>query len=131
MNSLVIKNLNDQIDSKCNCCVCNGKKINVIGVEIAEKEIIPFLKIEVLKLDYPNHPFPMKYDGLLASCFALGQVIAYDREHRTKSVFYSESKWILKYSNELTKKFGIAILNKSELKCVHKFVCEFNVEDSK
>jgi hypothetical protein len=117
--------------NECNCSVCNGKQINVIGIQISEKEIIPFLKIEVLKLRDPKHPFPMKYDGLLASCFALGQVLAYDREHKTKSVFYSESKWILKYSSELTKKFGIPILHKSELKSAHKFVCEFNVEDSK
>lgn len=117
--------------SNCNCPTCNGKDFNALGIEVSDKEIIPFLKIEVLKLRYPTHPFPMKYDGLLASCFALGQVIAYDRKHKTQSVFYTESKWILKYSNELTKKFGVPILHKSELKTPHKFVCEFNTEDSK
>ncbi len=65
----------------CKCSVCHGKDFNPLGIQIAEQEIIPFLKKEILKLQYPNHPFPLKYNGLLSSCLCYGQVIAYNRSH--------------------------------------------------
>ncbi len=42
--------------NKCNCPVCKGRDINSEGIKLAETEIIPFIKNELLKLPYPNHP---------------------------------------------------------------------------
>lgn len=115
---------------QCDCEICNGRSFNNAGIQLAESEIIPFFKQDLLKLKYPKHPFPMKYDGLLASVYAFGQALAYNRAHNIElAVYYTKNKWLLKYANELSKKFGMPILHESELKTSSKLVCEFNTED--
>jgi len=114
---------------KCDCPVCNGKDYNAAGIQLAEKEIIPFFKQELLKLRYPTHPFPLKYKGLLASCFCYSQALSYNRAHGIEnSVYHTENKWMVKFGNELSKKFGLPVLHKSELKSVPRLVCEFNID---
>jgi hypothetical protein len=114
---------------KCDCPTCNGKDYNPIGIQIAEKEVIPFFKQELLKVKYPTHPFPLKYDGLLASLLCFGQALAYNRAHAVHMGYYTENKWILKFGLELFDKFGMKVAHSSELKGEAKFVCEFNVGD--
>lgn len=112
---------------KCNCPVCNGRDFNPAGIELAEKEIIPFFKRELLNLRYPTHPFPMKYDGLLASLFSYGQALAYNRVHDVQNVvYYTQNKWLLKYSKEMGVKFGMPVLHESELRTTAYEVCEYN-----
>lgn len=114
---------------RCQCPVCHGKDINKAGIELAEKEVIPFFKTELLKLQYPNHPFPRKYEGLLASVFCFAQALAFDRAHSyIGKKYYTENKWMLQHSESLQKRFGMPIFHVSELKTEAQRVCEFNVE---
>ena len=112
---------------KCDCPTCNGKDYNPIGIEVAEKEVTPFFKQELLKLRYPAHPFPMRYDGLFASILCFGQALAYNRAHAVDMVYHTENKWMLKFSSELFAKFGMKVAHPSELKGEARLVCEFNV----
>lgn len=112
----------------CNCSVCDGKDFNPIGLQLAEKEIIPFVKKDLLKLNYPEHPFPRKYTGLLASLFAYGQALAYNRAHSLEAIYYTDSKWMLKYSSEFGTKFGMPTKPISELPKTYSVACEFNVK---
>lgn len=112
----------------CDCPVCNGRDFNAAGIQLAEKEVIPFIKKDLLNLRYPTHPFPLRYDGLLSSVFCYSQSLAYNKAHGIEAIYYTENKWLLRYNKELTAKFGMPILHKSELKSCAKLVCEYNVE---
>lgn len=114
---------------RCECLVCNGRDWNREGCIFAEKEIIPFFKQELLKLKYPTHPFPIRYKGLFSSILCLGQAIVYDRYHGIiYTTYYTNNKLLLKYSKEISSKFGMSIVHRDELKTVARLVCEFNVE---
>jgi hypothetical protein len=115
---------------KCDCPSCNGKDFNPIGIQVAEKEVIPHFKNDLLKVKYPTHPFPMRYDGLLASCLCYGQALAYNRAHAIDMVYHTENKWMLKFRSELEAKFGMKVAHPSEMKGEPRLVCEFNVEDT-
>ncbi len=116
---------------KCDCPACNGKRdVNADGIQVAEKEVIPFFKIDLLKVKYPTHPFPMKYDGLFASLLCFGQALAYNRAHSVDMVYHTENKWMLKFASELEVKFGMKVSHPSEMKGEPKLVCEYNVEES-
>ncbi len=110
----------------CDCPACNGRDVNLDGIQVAEKEVIPFFKEELLKLRYPTHPFPLRYDGLLAATLCYGQAVAYGRTHSIVATYHTENKWMLKFSEELFTKFGLKILHKSELKTEPQLVCEYN-----
>ena len=112
---------------KCNCPVCDGKEIERGGITLAEKEVIPFFKQELLNLKYPTHPFPFKYRGLLAPIMCYSQALHYNRLHSTHTLYYTKNEWLLKYSDALFKKFGMKTVHKSELKADAKLACEFNV----
>lgn len=115
--------------TQCYCPVCKGRATNEAGFHVADLEVIPFFKRELLKLKYPNHPFSRKYGGLAHSLLCYSQALAYDRAHSIKiNSYYTENKWLLKFSSELFKKFGLNPIHKSELKNDVKLVCEFNVE---
>ncbi len=114
---------------KCDCPTCKGKDHNALGIQVAEKEVIPFFKQELLKVAYPTHPFPIRYDGLLASCLCYGQALAYNRAHAVDMVYHTENKWMLKFASELEAKFGMKVAHPSEMKGDPKYVCEFNTED--
>lgn len=114
----------------CDCPVCKGKDHNPDGIKLAEKEVIPFIKRDLLQLKYPTHPFPLRYDGLLASVLCFSQALSYNRAHGIEAVYYTENKWLLRFSKELNVKFGMPILHKSELKTIPKLVCEYNVENN-
>jgi hypothetical protein len=114
--------------NNCTCPICQSKDPNKLGFDLAEKEVIPFLKKDVLKLKYLDHPFPMKYKGLLASAFAYSQALAYNRAHNVTGVYYTSNQWLLKYSAELNTKFGMMVLHESEVPNNHYTVCEFNTQ---
>ena len=113
---------------KCDCATCNGKDFNPIGIEVANKEVMPFFKQELLNLEYPTHPFPKKYDGLASSIFAFSQALAYNRAHKVDMKYHTENKWMLKFKSELFEKFVMKIAHPSEMTGEPKYVCEFNVE---
>lgn len=114
----------------CNCAVCNGRNYNQAGIDLADKEVIPFVKVQLLKLKYPKHPFPMKYDGLLASLLCYSQAIAYDRVHKEgPKKYYTDNPWMLKFKDELNNKFTEVIITSSSeisLETLVREVCEYN-----
>lgn len=112
----------------CKCTICHGNDINQLGLLLATNEVIPFFKKDLLKLRYDDHPFPMKYDGLLASILAYSQALNYNRLHHCIGVYYTQNKWMLKFSNELYIKFGMKTVHESELNTEAKFVCEYNTD---
>jgi len=111
------------------CSVCRGRNFNVEGFKVAEDEVIPFFKRDLLQLKYVNHPFPLRYDGLLASCLAYSQALAYNRAHGCAAVFYTDNKWMLKFSRELGEKFQMHTASKDQMPESYNEVCEYNVDD--
>ena len=115
----------------CDCPICNGRDINQLGITFANKEVIPFVKIHLLKLKYPNHPIPYRYNGLLSSLMAYSQAVSYDKLHGNSGrKYYTDNIWILKFKNELNNKFSeVLICSKSEMEdeSICREVCEYNV----
>lgn len=114
-----------------NCGICNGRLFNEEGVLLADREVIPFFKLKCLKLRYPQHPLPPRYfkTGLLASLLSYSQALCYNRAHKVvMAVYYTENVYMLRYSQEFGKQFGMPILHTSELRAVPRQVCEFNVD---
>jgi hypothetical protein len=110
------------------CSVCSDRNINKEGVDLAEKEVIPFFKKELLQLRYPTHPFPPRFENLISSLLAYGQALAFDRVHgRTGVKFFTKNKWLLKHSDAMRLKFDLQPVDESELQGPLKEVCEFNV----
>jgi hypothetical protein len=113
----------------CNCTVCKGRNYNKEGIELAEAEVIPFFKTELLKLRYPNHPFPLKYKGLFASVLCYSQALAYNRAHSISAVFHTDNKWMLKFSGQLAEKFGMKTDHTDNRPEDCGLACEFNVQE--
>lgn len=113
----------------CACPVCKQRTPNLIGIEIAENEVIPFVKTELLKLRYPTHPFPHKYKDLVASIYAFSQALHQKRANNVEGKYYTSNKWLLKFTKELEDRFGLPIVPESELNTNSILVCEFNTED--
>lgn len=111
----------------CDCITCKGKDVNMEGIRVATEEVLPFVKQDLLKLRYPNHPLPFRYDGWLASLFAFSQAVRHNRAHNvTNVVYYTDNKWMLKYSTELATKFGMEIRPHSDAPAHARNVCEYN-----
>ena len=128
----------------CPCPVCAGRDFKREGIELADKEIIPFIKNKLLNVKYPDHPFPLKYGSIAASCFAYSQVVCFARNHSSLSqIFYTENKILIEHKDRLCMKFGVEIRPVSEAPSdvqakdfqsfasaeLVLFVCEFNLED--
>jgi len=111
-----------------NCTVCQQRNFNILGLQTAEQEVIPFIKTEVLKLRYSKHPLPFKYKGLLESLFAYSQALTFNRAHNIQGVYYTENSLLIKYSSALNDKFGMPVYHKSQLTVKPKLVCEFTTE---
>lgn len=113
----------------CNCPVCSGRNINEEAFAVAD-EVILFIKKDVLKLKNINQPFPLKYNGLLASVLAYSQALNYDRIHGNFGrKYFSDNKHFLKLKDDLNEKFKeIVIMDVRELNGEEvQEVCEFNV----
>lgn len=112
----------------CSCPVCKRREPNKVGIELAVQEVIPFIKKDLLRLQYPKHPFPLKYEGVLESALAYSQALAFNRAHSISARYYTENKWLLKFSEELSQKFGMKPFHTSEMTEDTMNVCEFNTE---
>lgn len=115
----------------CNCPICNGRDINEAGIDMAENKVIPFFKNDLLKLPYKDMPFPIKYRGLVYSLMAYSQALAYDIIHNEPvKKYYTDNKWLIKFKDDLNKKFPQLIIcdvrqmNSDESV---REVCEFNI----
>ena len=94
---------------KCNCSVCGGKDYNKEGIEVFEKEVMPF--IYTLVGGSPTSPFPVKYVGWVSSLAAYSQAIAYDRIHGNFGrKYFTSNKWMLKYKEILNNQFNIIVI---------------------
>lgn len=113
----------------CKCCQ-DGKDINNEGLELAEKEVLPFIKQELLKLKYPNHPLPRRYSKSLNSIFAYAQAMAFDRHHNNMGRSYvTDDPFLLQYKDQLNAKFiRLIICDKLEQGELAQEVCQFNVQ---
>lgn len=115
--------------AKCECTVCKGRDPNTDGIALADREVIPFFKEDLLKLRYPNHPLPMRFKGLLEVIYCYGQALAWNRAHSVRAVFYTDNKWMLRFSSELEQKFGMKTDSKDNLPEESFAVCEFNIPE--
>jgi hypothetical protein len=118
----------------CNCPTCKGRNPDAVGIAIAESEIIPYFKTELLKVRYPDHPIPFRHHGLLASCLSFGQAVAMARHIKDRQHCYGTDNTIFhKYKSQIESKFGIRIMTSAEM--LAQFpkpleVCEFNAEET-
>lgn len=116
----------------CNCPVCRGRDITQAGIELAEKEVIPFIKNDILKLRYPNHPLPLRYRSLYPSLFAYSQALYYDRIHQEPvKRYYTDNLLLLKFKDAMNQKFkNLIITDLKEMTADESVreVCEFNTE---
>ena len=111
----------------CNCSICNGRDYNVEGIKLADREIIPFVKREILRLRFPDRPFPPKYQSITASLFCYSQALAYNRAHNIKGTYYTDNKWMLKIGHKLAVQFGMPVDHKDNLPKIYDEACEFNI----
>ena len=111
------------------CPICRGRDCNKEGIELAEAEVIPFFKTELLKLRYPNHPFPIRYKGLLDSILCYSQALAHNRAHSAVGVFHTDNKWMLKFGGRLAEKFGMGTDHKVNRPEDCSLACEFNTQE--
>lgn len=109
-----------------NCLICHGG-CNYDGIQVAENEVIPFFKIDLLKLKYPNHPFPRRFKNLSASCFAFSQILAHVRGKNITARYHTDNKWFNQYKDQLLIKFGIEIKFAKEAPENALEVCEFDL----
>ena len=111
------------------CPICQGETY-LPGLQVAEQEVIPFVKRDLLKLRYPEHPFPHRLKGILQSCLAFGQLVNHVR-HRLQPgthTYYTEQPNFLKFAVELEAKFGVRIRPTSAVPPEHGKVCENNIK---
>lgn len=114
----------------CNCPVCQGRDYNTDGLKLAEDEVIPFIKKYIIKMRFINAPFPLRYEGLFASVLCYSQALAFDKAHNKVGIFYTENKWMLKFSTKLESKFGMSTKHKNYLPNIYSVACECNVLDN-
>jgi hypothetical protein len=115
------------------CHICKNENVIKAGMDTAEQEVIPFFKKDLLNLKYPDHPFPIRFENLTNSCYAFGQLINHLKHvEKGDSVYcyYTANKVFLKYSDQITKQFGIEIKSASQAPDNILEVCEFNIQTS-
>lgn len=113
------------------CEICDdGQKVEQAGLDVAEKDVLPFVKKECLKLKYPHGPIPYIYSGLMNSCFAYAQVVAFSQRHpNVQNKFYTDNEWMLKFAEVMANHFGIPICPADQVPTNHHEVCVFNTSE--
>lgn len=111
------------------CHICRGQTY-LPGLQVAEQEVIPFVKRDLLKLRYPEHPFPHRLKEILQSCLAFGQLVNHVRHRKPNEIhtYYTDQSNFLKFALELEDKFGIRVRPTSEVPPNHGEVCENNIK---
>jgi hypothetical protein len=113
----------------CDCTVCNGRDVDNEGIIVADKEVIPYVKRYILKMTYPNSPFPSRYRNLLPSLLAYGQAIAHGRAHNSPvRKYFTGSRLMLEIKDQLNTKFTeLIIADVAEMADENvQEVCEYN-----
>lgn len=89
------------------CSVCNGTH-NSEGIRTGLL-ISRYLK-QLLGLR-SDHPFPLRFEGLLASCLALGQAVAAQKAHSLDLPYLTTNPTLLRFRQELHSVFAIRIFD--------------------
>ena len=116
------------------CPICQDKNAIQAGMDTAAEEVVPFFKKDLLNLRYPDHPFPTRFKGLLYSCYAFGQLVNH-LKHMEKGdnvfAYCTDNKTFLKYSEQITKRFGIEIKPANQAPSDALEVCEYSIQGLK
>lgn len=109
------------------CQICkDGKDCNFKGIALTG-EVIKYFKVDLLKLQYSTHPFPLRFGNLLGSCAAFGQVLVHARAGII-ATYYTDNKTFLKFPSQLEEKFGVKIRSAAEAPSDVLMACEYAAE---